>query len=180
MRDIWKEETIIALNHLGGVAHLDEIFDQIIKQGNIDLSNSKTPKKTLSRTLQIYSFSTDYGKDNIFYSVYGVEARKGIWGLVDNILDTIKIDFTQDDLFFPEGKKVLKSHVIRERNPALIKKAKENFKKNHNGQLYCEVCGFNFYQTYGELGENFIEAHHIKPISEMKNNEETNVVFKSP
>jgi 5-methylcytosine-specific restriction protein A len=27
-------------------------------------------------------------------------------------------------------------------------------------------CGLNFEQTYGEIGRNFIEVHHVKPISE--------------
>lgn len=29
----------------------------------------------------------------------------------------------------------------------------------------CAVCNFDFKETYGELGENFIEVHHIKPLS---------------
>lgn len=28
----------------------------------------------------------------------------------------------------------------------------------------CEVCGFNFEEVYGELGREFIEAHHLVPI----------------
>jgi hypothetical protein len=30
----------------------------------------------------------------------------------------------------------------------------------------CKACGLNFEQTYGEIGRNFIEVHHVKPISE--------------
>lgn len=29
----------------------------------------------------------------------------------------------------------------------------------------CKVCGFNFERTYGELGIEFIEVHHLKPVS---------------
>lgn len=29
----------------------------------------------------------------------------------------------------------------------------------------CSICGFNFKEVYGEHGENFIEVHHIKPLS---------------
>jgi hypothetical protein len=32
----------------------------------------------------------------------------------------------------------------------------------------CIICGFNFAKTYGELGEGFIEVHHLIPISEVK------------
>lgn len=29
----------------------------------------------------------------------------------------------------------------------------------------CKVCGFNFRETYGELGQDYIHVHHIIPIS---------------
>jgi predicted HNH restriction endonuclease len=29
----------------------------------------------------------------------------------------------------------------------------------------CEICGFNFGDVYGDLGEGFIEVHHLKPLS---------------
>ena len=31
----------------------------------------------------------------------------------------------------------------------------------------CHVCGFNFETAYGVLGKDFIEVHHLKPISEV-------------
>lgn len=171
----WKNETINALVDLGGIAHIDEIFNQIKKRDKLDLSKAKTPQKTLSRVLQTYSLSTNYGVENIFYSVYGVKARKGIWGLVDFTIKNIGVSFIEEDMSFPEGKANLRKHIIRERNQELIKNAKQKFKRKHNGKLFCEVCGFNFSEKYGELGENFIEAHHIKPISEMKDGEKTNI-----
>ena len=35
----------------------------------------------------------------------------------------------------------------------------------------CEACGFNFQERYGELGLEYIEAHHLIPYSELKNGE---------
>ena len=29
----------------------------------------------------------------------------------------------------------------------------------------CRCCGFDFEKTYGELGSQYIEAHHISPVS---------------
>ena len=37
---------------------------------------------------------------------------------------------------------------------------------SHYG-LNCFVCGFNFKNTYGTIGEGFIHVHHLKPISEI-------------
>ncbi|WP_018393458.1 hypothetical protein [Bacillus sp. 37MA] len=53
------------------------------------------------------------------------------------------IGFTEDDESFPEGRPMLKLHLIRERNTKVIKLAKERFLKLH-GKLFCEVCGFDF------------------------------------
>ena len=32
----------------------------------------------------------------------------------------------------------------------------------------CEVCGFNFQEKYGDLGEGFIECHDLTSISQLK------------
>ena len=34
----------------------------------------------------------------------------------------------------------------------------------------CSCCGFDFEKTYGEIGKNTIEVHHIKLVSKMDNN----------
>jgi len=47
--------------------------------------------------------------------------------------------------------------------------------KEKNGKLFCEVCEFVFADKYGDIGQDFIEAHHNKAISEMKENEKTKV-----
>jgi len=35
----------------------------------------------------------------------------------------------------------------------------------HYGYV-CQVCGMDFEKTYGELGKNFIEVHHLHPVSQ--------------
>lgn len=53
--------------------------------------------------------------------------------------------------------------------------AKEHFKATHSGRLYCEKCGFDFSEKYGERGANFIEVHHTKAIAKRKKNEQTKI-----
>jgi len=72
------------------------------------------------------------------------------------------------DLEVNEGKQKLSQHLKRERNLQIVKKAKELFKRKNNGKIFCEICKFDFSERYGEIGEGFIEAHHKKPISQMK------------
>lgn len=76
---------------------------------------------------------------------------------------------------FAEGRVFYRTHLVHERNPALMKKAKERFKKEHNGNLFCEVCKFDFSAVYGILGEDFIEGHHVKPVSKMQDGDTTKV-----
>ncbi|MED4780937.1 HNH endonuclease [Brevibacillus choshinensis] len=35
--------------------------------------------------------------------------------------------------------------------------------------LSCGVCEFNFKEVYGEWGKDFIEVHHLNPLSTIKN-----------
>ena len=32
---------------------------------------------------------------------------------------------------------------------------------------YCNICGFDFEKTYGEMGKDYIEVHHITPIGRL-------------
>ena len=98
---------------------------------------------------------------------------KGHWGL-RNFESENHVELTQEDDEFSEGKILLKNHLHRERNVKLIELSKKKFIEKH-GRLYCEVCSFDFEATYGELGKNFIEAHHIKPVSQMTENGKTSI-----
>ncbi len=86
------------------------------------------------------------------------------------LIKTVPIEIIveeNDELGFPEGKDKYLLHISKERNQELIKIAKEKrFKENK--KLCCEVCEFSFVDKYGEIGEGFIEAHHLFPISELR------------
>lgn len=112
------------------------------------------------------------GGRDLFFSSEGI--GKGSWGLRQFAPTAENVDLTEDDTEFPEGKKKLRQHVLRERNPNLVFEAKKRFKNRH-GRLFCEVCKFVFAKRYGAIGEDFIEAHHIKPVSELSENEKTKI-----
>ena len=80
-----------------------------------------------------------------------------------------------DEMFFPEGKVKWAQHRKKERNGDVPRKAKEAFFKRH-GRFFCEVCGFDFVEMYGGIGSNFIEAHHLIPVSDYDDEgEETSI-----
>ena len=61
---------------------------------------------------------------------------------------------------FHEGGIKMRNHLVRERNRKVVKEAKRLFKAAHAGKLFCEICGFDFREKYGKIGDDFIEAHH--------------------
>ena len=63
-----------------------------------------------------------------------------------------------------EEKKVLRHHKFVERNSKLAKRTKEI-----HGYT-CVACGFNFRKKYGEIGMNYIEAHHLIPFADLNEN----------
>lgn len=66
-----------------------------------------------------------------------------------------------------EGQKKQRFTNYYERSKQLRAKAVE-----HHG-VTCEVCGFNFEKVYGERGKDYIEVHHLIPVSTL--GEETKV-----
>jgi hypothetical protein len=83
--------------------------------------------------------------------------------------DIIKSEVS-DDLYEPigiEGNSKLAQHMRFERDSTLIRKIKQQALRL-NPMLNCQACGFSFYERYGLLGEGFIEAHHKRPLSEIR------------
>jgi len=67
-----------------------------------------------------------------------------------------------------EGRKVLRTHIGRERAPSLAKAKKAQFQRIH-GVLRCEQCGLVPSEHYAtDLADSCIEVHHAKTqVSEM-------------
>lgn len=71
-----------------------------------------------------------------------------------------KVDCEEDERNIGvEDLRVLREHKRIERNKKLSLRAK----KVHG--YVCKVCGFDFQKCYGDLGKEFIEAHHLTPLS---------------
>ncbi len=83
-----------------------------------------------------------------------------------DVLESLKsdpLDFNDPDLSAEEGQLLLRSHFARERNRKIASKKKEVVLKA-TGALACEVCEFDFFETYGEIGFGFAECHHSTPL----------------
>ncbi|PEE73604.1 hypothetical protein COM81_27770 [Priestia megaterium] len=160
MNDMFDTDTY--MGEIGCIILSDfQTFDNPVYLSDIGIEFKKTVVSGKSIMETEINAILEYGFSNI-----GDVIRK--------VKEVERIGFTEDDEGFPEGKLKLKQHLVRERNPEVIKLAKERFLQLY-GKLFCEVCGFDFKEHYGNLGEGYIEGHHTKPVSEMAENEQTKV-----
>lgn len=116
---------------------------RIYKENNLENFNSKEEvfKWYLKEILQMY---------NIF-PYYLIEFKEKNINLQDEI----------EEELYTEGKRIVKVVNKFERNPLARKKCIEI------QGVTCKICGMDFENKYGELGKDFIEVHHIKPMNEI-------------
>lgn len=86
--------------------------------------------------------------------------------------DAVSNEIIEDDEEGNEGKVLSRVHRYRERDRTLVSKKKIKFLIEHT-KLYCQGCGFDFHEKYGERGKDYIECHHTKAVSELKLGEAT-------
>lgn len=161
----YVSEIIEALNYYGGEASLNDIYDFIQSKFGFDLPDD-VMKSSIRKAIYNHSSDADLyeGKNDLFYSIKG--KGYGIWGNRTYTPNENAVELTEDDASFPEGKQFLRKHIIRERNPKVIREAKKRYKQK-NKKISCQICNFNFEEAYGTIGEDYIEGHHIKPISDI-------------
>ncbi len=116
------------------------------------------------------SFENDDSKWNKFYlkytnaPYYNIETEDRNQKIMDNITLICSMLLSIADYSvegYEEGEKKYVTSIKYERNPInreLCLKA--------NGYK-CSVCGMDFEKMYGNIGKNYIEVHHIIPVSDM-------------
>nr|WP_253943255.1 HNH endonuclease [Nocardioides sp. zg-1308] len=72
-------------------------------------------------------------------------------------------DSLSDDFEAQEGGQWLAQHYRRERNRT-IRKRKIAAVQAAGLLIACEVCEFDFGRAYGDLGDGYIEVHHVLPL----------------
>lgn len=72
------------------------------------------------------------------------------------------IEQDYSNLVIEEGFTKFSQIKTKIRSRKLVSIAKKHY--SQNGKLYCSACNFNFENFYGEIGNGFIEIHHLNPI----------------
>ncbi|MGZ9829489.1 HNH endonuclease [Tsukamurella ocularis] len=63
-----------------------------------------------------------------------------------------------------EGRVLRRLTTMRERDRGLRDAKLAEFRADHGGRVFCEVCSFDFGATYGPHGEGYAEVHHRVPL----------------
>lgn len=131
-------------------------------------------KKRLSRrefgkpVLERYAETKEYFYGIYEYEKFGLqrnEAKRLISRVVD-FIDTIndalqldKINQNAEAYKGVENRKAVQRHLQRERKSHLVTLRKQL------DDFVCQICGFDYREKYGVLGDDFAEAHHIVPLA---------------
>lgn len=165
MKPTGKDATILAGRN-------DTYFSQKVRNLKSHRDNNKMAEYTTLSATGEY-FITDKGK-NALEDDY--DAMKALFSF-DCDEETLKkitktrlsksskrvTIFSEDDMV-SEGKASTRNVKTIERSSKLRQFAVQ--KQQEKGDFSCSICGFNFEQVYGELGKEYIQFHHIKPLSE--------------
>lgn len=174
----YKIDTEIRFAPSRFIGYIDNKLDIHFSDKNIDgrdtnkaiieiLGNKPIPNTELE--IKYIDYCNKLGIRSSEKGTYGVQRKFWVIDIENEFEKNLQVTGA-----FPEGKLVERLHIARERNYQVISHAKQNF-ANKNGRVFCQVCGFDFENVYGDLGKGFIEGHHTIAVSDMTSDHKTKI-----
>lgn len=150
----------------------DTKFSQIVRNlmGSHYESNhmSEYTKKDSSRCFSLTVEGLKYVEDNLaflqylFKNSFEYDSAIELSSKVFTSKKTKKVLIYDEDDTITEGKVSTKTAIVKERSQKLRRTAIEHY--TVDGKIVCSACGFDFKETYGELGDGYIQMHHENPV----------------
>ncbi|MDR1973015.1 MAG: HNH endonuclease [Treponema sp.] len=132
---------------LGYAEYTDGVFSIVLK-GQEYLEQN--------RDILTYLLNNDFSYPDLIKNLKIVEKEK-----------KREIQIFDENLIIQEGMKIIVEREVYIRSKKLRDYALDFYQ--NQGKLCCSCCGFNFSDFYGkEIGDEFIEMHHIRPIFQYK------------
>lgn len=126
-----------------------------------------SPERWIKNLSSKYILGQDWGHGTFRYVDSLIESKLNkLISLRDESFD----DSIETMISDKEGKRVLRKHLIKERSTKLVFAFKQSL-----SSYKCCVCDFDFEETYGRIGAGFIEVHHTKSVSSLKEDEKVNI-----
>lgn len=176
------------------IIHLSKILNKLpIHKKRLDETTFRNPNGVALKLCNFLSIDPEYDGSGmksysqldkkVFYEYY--TNRNELNSIANTIIQatndqyinsniSLLVDEFEEEYSLKEGKVIFRLHKYFERSSKLIAKKKQLYIKKHD-KLECELCGFNFFKTYGEIGDGFIECHHIKPLNQINKETDTSL-----
>ena len=177
------QEIIEALRYLGGKARAKNIKDRVTEMRGGMPSHYGRPhsyRETIQAMIEMHCPDSDVRKNKpehwkIKNPPHFERVSRGIYRLINQANEEQLFREATADLLEKQVALDLKSLMEEEsiteggKEERLISYFERVLKLRiqaiaHHGAT-CKVCGFNFEDTYGEHGKNYIEVHHLIPLS---------------
>jgi hypothetical protein len=115
---------------------------------------------------QYYPFATYGDTTRTVQGIYLARCTAGLYQILGRALGiqeavtSVPETGAEPRTEYTESRRLSHERYFFARNPKLIQQAKEYY------GAVCQACTFDFRSKYGELGDGYIEVHHLNPLSE--------------
>ncbi|MEL6405311.1 MAG: HNH endonuclease [Chloroflexota bacterium] len=167
--DVWQDADWYAISNKYAIEPMREIditglaeqlrFNSRVSE-MLDMVNGQVDANQLTTLRQLTTQSAQLLDDVWYNDAYTPQSVQDF------------LELSEDDTAYAEGKVVVRTVRERQRSRKLVNDAKARFREKHDGRLFCEVCGFNFDESYGI---DYIEAHHTEPIASLEGETENTI-----
>jgi hypothetical protein len=166
------------------ILHSDRVFDLRVRLDNLAKDNAEIPKlavyhRELASALSAHRDAVAAGVNSIAIRKAAdqvIALQSGEFGETNaaplSTIEQLPPTPLEEDIKGKEGRILTRLHSYRERDRALVRKAKAAFAAKHK-RVFCECCGFDSGAFYGERGQDRIQAHHRTPVEELMPDSET-------
>ncbi len=136
----------------------------------IDTYGSEIRRVLLETKPRFFPFTTHGDMIRTVQGIYLAQCTPHLYSIFQNALRlehdcTQQLKIANPHREYAEGIRQSREVYFFARNLRLIQAAKEHY------GYKCQVCGFDFAFRYGNIGERYIECHHINPLSERSEKE---------
>ena len=175
--DLIKELT--DLMHPGGedaeilAGRSDTKFSQkvrnIVSHETLEKLGYATHQDAHNGLFQITESGARHLKENTEIIEYLLSNNFSVEDILNSFSDISKVEEKHKKILTYDENLMITEGTKRNRNVSLYERSKKlrDFaidKYNSKGHIKCIACFFDFHNFYGDVGKDYIEIHHIKPV----------------
>lgn len=148
--------------------------------GTITLLNKPISKEefaSIDPTFKVFSQSIQKKEAGLLPAIFEIINRRGEHPKSSSFEISLPEEIEENEINnLVEGAKKQITVNAYERNPRARIACINHYRKKNNGRLKCEICGFDFGETYGDEFIEKIHIHHLLEVSSIGTEYEVNPI----